>query len=102
MLAFCRGDSQGEWDQEVKEEGGVILVHSEGPFQEGFEGEWGGCWGGEGGNQNTFLCAAYPPPHCPWLQRAGQGLPLHGNGGISFGVVFFFFQCLLLGESTSP
>ena len=42
MPAFCRGGQPAEANGEVQEEGGVILVHSKGPFQEGCKGEWEG------------------------------------------------------------
>lgn len=57
--AVCRGDS------EEKEEGGVILVHSKGPFQEGCKGGGAGGGGDPGGNQNLLSVLLTPTPTLP-------------------------------------
>lgn len=47
MPAYLQGGQTRQMDREVKEEGGVILVHSEGTFQEGYKGGVGGSGGGD-------------------------------------------------------
>lgn len=99
MLAFCRGDSQGEWDQEVKEEGGVILVHSEGPFQEGFEGEWGGVGVGmREGTRIPFSVLLIPHPTVPGCRELAKAFPYIASEESHLGWFFFFFPnvCFLV------
>lgn len=97
---LLQGGQLRQMDREVKEEGGVILVHSKGPFQEGCKGGVGGVWGWGLGSEPEYSSLCFlPPPQLSRLHRAGQGLPLHGNGGI---LGFFFFHVCFLVIAHPP
>ena len=77
---------------------------SSGALPRGRKGGVGGLGAGtREGTRIPFSVLLIPHPNSPRLHRAGQGFPLHGNGGISFEVcVCVSFYRLLLGDSTFP